>query len=300
MPDFLRLSLCIFCLALTACSKPDSVTSLDKDGLTALVFKDWKPAEKDKAIGHPVVRMDKERKDKEQMKLRPLQVHRLGDDRAVLLLAAEPVIAGHSTPGVLGAYWFKRTDGRWSLDKRQDEVGWMGIFGRFHETEIHELWPGHFALAVYWYDAGGGQESKYLSLFKLDEQAVTAMIKEDSLLLDTSTEGTQGCEERMQQVPGKKIRKRWNDVDTPPVECHDLKSTWVIKKGQTTPGELIIDSAAIVFTNKEIGHDADQDGETYTNYDFTALASKGKQVFRYDAATGLYQRISGKSLLHYL
>ncbi|PXX37315.1 hypothetical protein [Undibacterium pigrum] len=113
MPDFLRLFLCMICLALTACSKPDSVTSLDKDALTALVFKDWKPAEKDKPVWHPVIRMNQESKDKEQMTLRPLQVQQLGDDRAVLLLAAEPVIAGHGTPGVLSAYWFKRTGDRW-------------------------------------------------------------------------------------------------------------------------------------------------------------------------------------------
>lgn len=98
------------------------MTSLDKDALTALVFKDWKPAEKDKPVGHPVIRMDKERKDKEQMKLCPLQVQRQGDDSAVLLLAAEPLIAGHGTPGVLSAYCFKRTGDRWSLDERQDEV----------------------------------------------------------------------------------------------------------------------------------------------------------------------------------
>ncbi|PXX37314.1 hypothetical protein [Undibacterium pigrum] len=173
----------------------------------------------------------------------------------------------------------------------------MGVFGHFRETDIHELQTGHFALAVYWQDAGGGQESRYLSLFKLDEQVVTTMIKDDSLLLDISTAGTQGCEERMQQLPGKKIRKRLNDREAPFAQCYDQKSTWTIEKGQTATGDLTLESVARIFANKEVAHDADQDGETYTSYEFTATASKGKQVFRYDVATGLYQRISGKNLL---
>lgn len=59
----------------------------------------------------------------------------------------------------------------------------------------------------------------------------------------------------------------------------------------------MLESTARIFANKEIAQDADQDGETYTSDEFTAVARKGKQVFRYDVATGLYQRISGKNLL---
>ncbi|MFZ6874990.1 hypothetical protein ACO0LF_23250 [Undibacterium sp. Di27W] len=273
------------------------MSTLEKDALTALVFKDWKPTERDKPIEHPFIKMNAEGKDKEQMKLRPLQVLKLNDSRAVLLLAAEPVIAGHSTPGVLSAYWFKRTGDSWSLDKRQEEVAMLGIFGHFADTSLHELWPGHFALAVYSNQAGGGQESQSLSLYKIDEQGVSSMVKDDALLLDMSTEGTQGCDERMQQVPGKKMRKRFNDLETQPVQCYDLKTKWSIKKGEAAPGDLLLESSARIFSNKEIGQDADRDGESYINYEFTAQARHDKQVFRYDAAKGGYQLDGRKNLL---
>ncbi|MFZ6744003.1 hypothetical protein ACO0LC_12295 [Undibacterium sp. JH2W] len=273
------------------------MTTLEKDALTALVFKDWKPAEKDKAIEHPFIKLNPDHKGKEQMLLRPLHVLKLNDSRAVLLLAAEPVGAWHGMPGVLSAYWFKRTGENWSLDKRQEEVDFLGIFGRFDDTSLHELWPGHFALAVYSHQAGGGEEGTNLSLFKIDEQQVSTITSEGGLMISSSTEGTLGCEERMKQVPGKKLRKRYNDIETQPVQCYDLKTTWSIKKGQTAPGDLMLETSARIFSNKEIGQDADPDGESYINYELTAQRKHDKQVFHYDPAAGVYQLHSRKKLL---
>lgn len=51
------------------------------------------------------------------------------------------------------------------------------------------------------------------------------MLKDDGLLLDISTAGTPGCEERMQQLRGKKMRKRLNDREAPFAQCYDQKST---------------------------------------------------------------------------
>ncbi|MFZ6742793.1 hypothetical protein ACO0LC_06190 [Undibacterium sp. JH2W] len=296
------MAVAVLAACLVACSKPQGVASLDANAMTKFVFPLWT---EQGSIDHPQIKIDKKDKADQPMpvSLRPMQVVRLSDDSAVLLVAAEPIEAGHPTPGILGAYWFKRKADVWQLEKRDDQVAWLGAFGHFGAHHLQEVSPGQQVLAVDWSNSGMGQEMLAMALFKLDAQGISPMLKDNDVLLDMSTANSNGCEERMRQPIGKKQRVRLNDMDTenPPRQCFELKSKWSIAKGKNGPGNLLIDGSAKIYSHKEIGKDgdpnSDNDGDTFTSFELSAQQLHGKQEYRYDAASGLYKKISGKDLV---
>ncbi|WP_295747940.1 hypothetical protein [Undibacterium sp.] len=292
----------IFCVLLTlilvtACREQESVPSLDRNGLMTLVFKDWSVVKGNSIVLSKDLKLDLKERNTPSMDLQPLQVVRLSDTRAVLLVAAQPVVVGHSSQAALGAYWFKLEGDQWSLENRQDEVAWLGSFGHFGSTKVLDLSSGKFGLIVESNYSGMGQEITFADLFFIGDHKITPMLNnQNALLFSTVIQLGTSCDKWIDQAPGTIRRFRLSDNDFSPQDCFKLNTKFQVKKGNTVPGNLILNSEAKMVVHRVIKQDSDGNN-SFTSFEQKTSAIQGTEEYRFDPKKERYAIVSGHSVV---
>lgn len=311
---FRYLTILLLLSSLIACSeKVPSSEKLDRASLMKLVFPSWKNQkeaqiqalaldEKEGEIPEYLVATAEGKEPSGYLfEISAEQLIRLNEHLAVLITSGKPVnqqdepVAFHTTAGLLSAFWFKQTEGRWYADGQQTQVDWIGTIGSIGKTKIVKLSQSQFALGLESGDCYSGQCFADLMLYELGNDKVKSMLKH-WVRIEADTLGARGdCEQIFKQAPNKVIRHHYAESEQSSFDCAAVKGDWQIKAGGKNPGDLLIRFSGFIEkqnTIEEIAAESDGDEATIV-VDSTLLPVKQQQLFRYQQ--GEYRLISGKN-----
>lgn len=238
------------------------------------------------------------------LRMDALQVQRMNEDSAVLLVKGDALDAGK--PTLLAAYWFHRRGEAWSLVSRQDVIEWLENAGRqsaIGNTRIVELFPGQYALALEHNQLKPGGTSSRLLLFRLDTDNLVPLLEKGSEpdLLVHEESGPE-CVSIIRNAStasnphskGKHMRLRLRETEPEPPNCYDYLAKWDIVTGTTAPGDITLNFADKHYHYQEIAHTIDNDGERTSSYELQVISQKGRKLFRFDADRQKYMIVPDK------
>jgi hypothetical protein len=295
-----KILVCLFMFStLISCGNKETSPNLQRDNLMKLIFKELKTEGNYTAVPAKYLKINDEYSHGEDMRVQSLQVVRLSDTRAIMLVKVAPISPGHSSQALLAAYWFKLADKKWFLDVRQDEVEWLGSSGDYGNTTVLELYPKHYALLVEYRWAGMGEDNTWANLYQLGDQKVTSLFGPDvDFMLAKSYGLGNECDDSDVNAPIPKLHITVYERDPEPNKCFNIKTKWQLKQGKSAPGDFVLESVAKVSIYKETSRTTPDDPMNIEiMYQFNSTTERGTQVFQYDAAKGIYKRASGKSPL---
>lgn len=290
-----RLTAVLLCLfVLVACSRTESVQTLEQRDLLRLVFKGWDGNSENAIVTAPQLKAELPASVQASaplaLRMQALHVQRLNENSAVLLVKGEPTEPG--LPTLLAAYWFQRRAEAWSLTSRQDVVEWLGHSGRISKTSIVELFPGNFALAVEHSTVDNNEVMIVLQLFRLETDKLTPMLdKGKQVELLRHYESGPECENMMHPPKGKHSRMRLhlNENEAGPPNCYDYMAKWEISPGDDAPGLLTVDYAGKTYRYQEVAQTTDGNGERTITYDLQVGGQKGRKKLVFDTVSQKYQ-----------
>ncbi|MFZ6657331.1 hypothetical protein [Undibacterium sp. TJN19] len=236
---------------MAGCARTESVQTLERRDLMRLVFKGWDSSQQKSIVKAPQLKVEIPALAVQGMRMDALQVVRLNEDIAVLLVkgealqpislnngpassavsaaaaaaaAAASLTSAPSTTSasmvqtLLAAYWFQRRGEAWSLVNRQDVVEWLTPVGPTGDSKIIELFPGNFALALehaQLQKAGQKTEqNNWLSLYRITSDKVSLMLEKDKdLELAQHVESAPECTSMMRPTKGKHARLHVHDIE---------------------------------------------------------------------------------------
>ncbi|MFZ6768760.1 hypothetical protein ACO0LM_17015 [Undibacterium sp. Di26W] len=294
-------------LVLAACGRTESVQTLERRDLMRLVFKGW-DGEQNAIVRPPQLKAEfpvsVPADSQTGLRMDALQVQRLNEDSAVLLVKGDALDAG--MPTLLAAYWFRRRGEAWSLVSRQDVIEWLDSAGRdsaIGNTRIVELFPGQFALALEHSPLKQGLARTRLLLFRLDADNLVPLLEKGSEPdLTVHEESGPECVNIIRNTgnassahtKGKHIRLRLRETEAEPPHCYDYLAKWDIAMGGNTPGDITLNFADKHYRYQEIAHTVDNDGERTSSYELQVSAQKGKKLFRFNAEQQKYVIVPDK------
>lgn len=225
----------------------------------------------------------------------PEQIVKLSDSEIVLLTKGAMPSPGHSSPALLGAYWFTLTDGRWRLASRQDEVAWLGSSGDFGAIDLKPLANGVFGVFVEVFWAGGGTDSSWLEVFSLDKTSAKPVLSNLSILQSENNAFAYDCEALLNSAPAKPIKMKV-EAGGMTDRCMQLFATWELVPAR--PGEYAEirshqSKAKVEFQTLSIrkGYYRDE-GE----YSVRVGRQESNLVYRYSREKHTYVLTAGKDL----
>ncbi|MBC3918081.1 hypothetical protein H8L32_11385 [Undibacterium sp. CY18W] len=298
----------LFLLVLAACGRTESVQTLERRDLMRLVFKGW-DGEQNAVVKPPLLKAEfpvsVSASLQAGLRMDALQVQRLNEDSAVLLVKGDTLDAGK--PTLLAAYWFHRRGEAWSLVSRQDVIEWLDNNGRnsaIGNTSIIELFPGQFALALEHSQLKQGVASTRLLLFRIDANNLVPMLdKTNGLDLAVHEESGPECVNIIRNANtassaharGRHVRLRVHENEAEPPNCHDYLAKWDIAMGSTAPGDITLNFADKHYRYQELAHTMDNEGERTSTYELQVSAQKGKKLFHFDADQQKYVVVPDKA-----
>ncbi|MFZ6759954.1 hypothetical protein ACO0K9_22375 [Undibacterium sp. Ji50W] len=291
-------------LVLAACGRTESVQTLERRDLMRLVFKGW-DGEQNAIVRPPQLKAEfpvsVPADSQTGLRMDTLQVQRLNEDSAVLLVKGDALDAG--MPTLLAAYWFRRRGEAWSLVNRQDVIEWLDSTGRnsaIGNTRIVELFSGQFALALEYKQLKQGVANTRLLLFRLDADNLVPLLEKGSEPdLAIHEESGPECVNIIRNVgnvrtKGKHVRLRLRENEAEPPNCYDYLATWDLAIGSNTPGDITLNFADKHYRYQEISRNTDNDGERTSTYELQVSAQKGKKLFRFNAEQQKYVIVPDK------
>ncbi|MFZ6875840.1 hypothetical protein ACO0LF_27540 [Undibacterium sp. Di27W] len=281
------LALCL----LAACTRTESVQTLEQRDLMRLVFKGWDVADDKAIVKAPQLKAELPASAKPvaelALRMHALHVQKLAEDTAVLLVKGEPLESG--LPNLIAAYWFQRRGEAWSLTNRQDVVEWLAPDGRISKTSLVELFPGEFALAIEHSHVEKNEVNIWLRLLRIEADKISPLFdkSKDPDLVRHFESGPE-CEGLMRAGKGKHLRLHLRDSDPAPPHCHDYLARWQLSPGTTMPGPLLLEFSGKIISYREVSHGTDSTGERLTGYDLLITPLLGKIKLVFDPATQQY------------
>ncbi|WP_035052044.1 hypothetical protein [Andreprevotia chitinilytica] len=233
--------------------------------------------------------------------LDPDQVVRLAEDRAVLITTGSEVdehgasLAGHPSPGLISAYWFKRDGERWIADGSQNEVDWIGFSGTPGKTQVVKLSANRFALSAEPSSCWQGYCGTWFALYELGAHKVTPLLKEEALASDNINAMSVDCEPVLKRPAGSVDQHEEEDATRH--ECYSVTGQWHIqagKSGKDQPGDLVIDFLSRTEHLKTLkAAEEDEDGNVTSQALVASTIEHSKQRALYRYQNGSYKRVSG-------
>lgn len=291
---FTIFSLALLCL-LAACTRNESVQTLEQRDLMRLVFKGWDVSADKAIVKTPQLKAELPVSVKPvaalALRMHALHVQKIDADTAVLLVKGEPLESG--LPNLIAAYWFKRRGEAWSLVKRQDVVEWLAANGRISKASMVELFPGDFALALEHSHVEKNEVNVWLRLLRVQADSIHPLFDKDLELVRHYESGPE-CESMMHPGKGKHPRLRLHENEQEPPNCYDYLASWELAPGTTAPGQLLVEFAGKTYGYRVVSHMTDGNGERTTSYEFVVTAQKGKKKLLFDADKQKYVLVNDK------
>lgn len=187
--------------------------------------------------------------DVESLLLVPSLVLNLAEDRVVLIVTGIPADAegnsraGHSSPAVLGAYWFEKRADRWFKLAEQPAFTAEGFFGDPGMLRQIDMGDGTIGLAVENGSCWQGSCGHFVALYRVGEKQIDPVFGE--LISSDSEESTNSCADLMKLNVGQKKRVPIEDYSTN-YGCYHIDGHWKILPASSGPGQLLVE-----FTGKQ-------------------------------------------------
>jgi hypothetical protein len=293
-------SLCVM-MMLCACGKSAALNPLDQNRLTTLVFAGWSPAAT--IVQNSKLKLADSLMSRDGLNITPIQVVLISDNCAILLTKGEPLSAGHISGALLGAYWFKRVGDEWSLERRQDEIAWLGSSGNFGDVHAVLLSPQYHALLVEFDWDGMGQENRWFTVFGLGADKVTNLLdRNDDIHLSQHVFGTipeADCDELLKHPPLKPIRVTDSSIERDEgrvQDCLDLKANWSIVPGKNALADIHVNQVREMSNHRVVKSVSDENGNGSITYELKFGTRRSQLIFHFDEKLGRYRLISGRDL----
>lgn len=299
---FLPILFSIAVLSFLGCSSNEpGASSTDKSALIREVFSGWTPKNNEFPFSGFGLSVDPSL-SYTTLVVSPELVVPLSESLVVLLTKAGPPSAGHSSPAMLGAYWFSLKDKRWILTKRQDEVAWLGSSGDFGTVHAKPFTNGVVGVFVEHGWAGMGTESMWLTPFKLNEQKISFLLPENDTLTLYEYDGSAqwyDCDAWLDQAIGyQKSMKVLDSQKGVSDRCSRLKVSWdVMPRGANKYPDIELSQikrkvSVTLISSKEVNEGYD----TENTYKLKLLGQEGKLVLRYNPKKEKFKVIKGVKL----
>lgn len=301
-----KLFLFFLALVITACSSqpaPPVVPTLARDGLMRLAFPEWAPDLKHTSRLEVSEVSEKATQDGVYIGdffLEPEQVVRLSENLAVLIATGPEYEEGRGKavepldPGILTAVWFKRKDGWWTVDHRQQQVEHAGSFGSVGDISITKLDGTRFGLGNVSGGCWQGSCTRSLMLYAISKDSIQPILKE-AIPLEANNEGAMGgswCGDIFKHSDGVVFDTKQEPI----TDCFNVSGKWRVLPAKTNLGDLVInftEHRASIADDSDIS--ATQSGVVDANEPLKVVLTnkKSQAVYRFDGKQ--YKLISGEN-----
>lgn len=236
--------------------------------------------------------------------LAPTLVVKQGDARRVLFVIGKPSdaeggsLAGHASPGIIGAYWFERRGKKWLKVAAERRFAEEGFFGNPGELRPVDLGNGEAALAVENGSCWQGSCGRWLSLYRIGEGRVSPIL--GTQLSSDSENASAACASLLALAAGQQKRVS-SDEYSIHAGCYRIEGRAKILPATGEPGQLHIEFSGVTTSGRQVAvenkqqpdhEDGDEDAPT-EEYLVTVAAVQEKETYRFD--NGKYRRVSGKN-----
>lgn len=288
---------------LTGCGMPEdpaSAASDDPAALTRAAIPGWQPEGKQSVQlipppdGNPADAF---------YSLAPALVVKQGDAGLVLFVTGKPStaeggsLAGHASPGIIGAYWFERQGNKWLKRAADRRFAEEGFFGNPGELRRIDLGNGEVALAVENGSCWQGTCGRWLSLYRIGAGHVSRIF--DTMLSSDSENASTACSTLLALASGQQKQVSSDDYSTH-AGCHRIEGQAKILPTAGGPGQLLIEFSGVTTSGRQVAVDnkpqpdrEDDEDAPSEEYLVTVTAVREKETYRFD--NGKYQRVSGRN-----
>jgi hypothetical protein len=176
--------------------------------------------------------------------LAPSLLMNLAQDRVVLVVtgaladAKGNSLTSHSSPALLGAYWFEKRGDRWFKVAEQPAFALTGFLGDPGTLRQLDMGGGRIALAVENGSCWQGSCAEFLALYSVGEKKIKRVFR--NRVSSNCEEATISCNDLMSLKVGQRKRVPLEDYSTN-YGCYHIEGRWDILPTADGPGQLVVE-----------------------------------------------------------